>query len=128
MNLDSNNTFLLCDLDNDLEYYKDNNNKKVFRLLTCSEYVRPGVKQIVFRTRDANSAINIMKLAKVWIEKQERPSEFHSHISSFTSFPNTIGKSGKSYTINIDFTLPIDKMDNIYFNKFISFFFSVGVI
>ncbi len=37
-----------------------------------------------------------MKLAKVWIEKQERPNEFHSHISSFTSFPNTIGKSGKS--------------------------------
>ena len=85
-----------CECYNDLEYYKDNNNKKVFRLLTCSECVRPEVKQIVFRTRDANSAINIMKLTKVWIEKQERPSEFHSHISSFTSFPNTIGKSGKS--------------------------------
>ncbi|AOM63335.1 hypothetical protein [Heterosigma akashiwo virus 01] len=53
------------------QYYKDNNNKKVFRLLTCSECVRPEVKQIVFRTRDANSTINIMKLAKVWIEKQE---------------------------------------------------------
>jgi len=36
-----------------------------------------------FRTRDANSSINIMKLTKSWIEKQERPLCFH--ISSFTS-------------------------------------------
>jgi hypothetical protein len=40
-------------------------------------------KKIVFRTRDANSSINIMKLASCWIEKQERPLCFH--ISSFTS-------------------------------------------
>jgi hypothetical protein len=40
-------------------------------------------KKIVFRTRDANSSINIMKLTQTWIEKQERPLCFH--ISSFTS-------------------------------------------
>jgi hypothetical protein len=45
--------------------------------------VRPQVKQIVFRTRDANSAINIMNLTKCWIEKQERPACFQ--ISSFTT-------------------------------------------
>ena len=30
----------------------------------------------VFRTRDKNSAISIMKLTKEWIETQTRPSEF----------------------------------------------------
>ena len=38
---------------------------------------------LYFRTRDANSSINIMKLTQSWIEKQERPLCFH--ISSFTS-------------------------------------------
>ncbi len=56
--------------------------KKQFRLLTCSNCVRPQVKQTVFRTRDANSSINIMNLTKWWIEKQERPLCFQ--ISSFT--------------------------------------------
>ena len=37
----------------------------------------------VFRTRDANSSINIMKLTQSWIETQERPLCFQ--ISSFTS-------------------------------------------
>jgi len=49
----------------------------------CSNCVRPQVKQTVFRTRDANSSINIMNLTKWWREKQERPLCFH--ISSFTS-------------------------------------------
>ena len=40
-------------------------------------------KKIVFRTRDANSSINIMKLTSCWIDKQERPLCFQ--ISSFTS-------------------------------------------
>ena len=41
------------------------------------------VKQTVFKTRDANSAINIMNLTKCWIDKQERPACFQ--ISSFTT-------------------------------------------
>jgi len=40
-------------------------------------------KKIVFRTRDANSAINIMNLTDNWIKNQERPLCFQ--ISSFTS-------------------------------------------
>jgi len=72
-----------CECNNDLSYYKNSNGNKQFRLLVCSECVRPQVKQIVFRTRDANSAINIMNITKCWIEKQERPACFH--ISSFTS-------------------------------------------
>jgi hypothetical protein len=71
-----------CDCNNDLEYYKDKEGKKVFRLLVCSNCVSCENKKIVFRTRDANSSINIMNLTQSWIEKQERPLCFH--ISSFT--------------------------------------------
>jgi hypothetical protein len=45
-------------------------------------------KKIVFRTRDANSSINILKLTKCWINNQIRPTEFQNHISSFTSSIN----------------------------------------
>jgi len=72
-----------CDCNKDLEYYKDKEGKKVFRLLICSNCVSCENKKIVFRTRDANSSINIMNLTSFWIEKQERPLCFH--ISSFTS-------------------------------------------
>lgn len=80
-----------CDCNNDLEYYKDKEGKKVFRLLICSNCVSCENKKIVFRTRDANSSINIMKLTQSWIEKQERPLCFSVgspsalQISSFTS-------------------------------------------
>lgn len=74
-----------CDCHKDLEYYKDKENKKVFRLLVCSNCVSCENKKIVFRTRDANSSINILKLTKCWIDKQTRPTEFQNHISSFTS-------------------------------------------
>jgi hypothetical protein len=72
-----------CDCNKDLGYYKDKEGKKVFRLLKCSDCVSCENKKIVFRTRDANSSINIMKLTSCWIEKQERPLCFQ--ISSFTS-------------------------------------------
>jgi hypothetical protein len=73
-----------CDCNKDLEYYKDKENNKVFRLLVCSNCVSCENKKIVFRTRDANSSINIMKLTSCWIDNQTRPTAFHSHISSFT--------------------------------------------
>jgi hypothetical protein len=78
-----------CECNNDLSYYRHSDGNKQFRLLVCSGCVRPQVKQIVFRTRDANSAINIMNLTKCWIEKQERPACFSqvTQISSFTT-PN----------------------------------------
>ena len=72
-----------CDCNKDLEYYKDKENKKVFRLLKCSNCVSCENKKIVFRTRDANSSINIMNLTSCWIDKQERPLCFQ--ISSFSS-------------------------------------------
>jgi len=72
-----------CECNNDLSYYRHSDGNKQFRLLVCSGCVRPQVKQTVFRTRDANSAINIMNLTKCWIEKQERPACFQ--ISSFTT-------------------------------------------
>ena len=71
-----------CECNNDLAYYKNNKGNNQFRLLVCSNCVRQEVKQTVFRTRDANSAINIMKLTSCWIETQERPLCFQ--ISSFT--------------------------------------------
>jgi hypothetical protein len=74
-----------CDCYKDLDYYKDKENKKVFRLLVCSNCASCENKKIVFRTRDANSSINILKLTKSWIEKQTRPTEFQNNISSFTS-------------------------------------------
>jgi hypothetical protein len=77
-----------CDCHKDLEYYKDKENKKVFRLLVCSNCVSCENKKIVFRTRDANSSINILKLTKCWINHQTRPTEFQNHISSFTSSIN----------------------------------------
>jgi hypothetical protein len=54
----------------------------------------------IFRTRDANSAINIMNLAKCWIYKQQRPSEFC--ISSFTS--SIIKKEEEKVRQSVDFT------------------------
>ena len=75
-----------CECNNDLSYYRHSDGNKQFRLLVCSGCVRPQVKQIVFRTRDANSAINIMNLTKCWIDRQERPACFQ--ISSFTSSNN----------------------------------------
>ena len=75
-----------CECNNDLSYYRHSDGSKQFRLLVCSGCVRPQVKQTVFKTRDANSAINIMNLTKCWIEKQERPACFQ--ISSFTTFNN----------------------------------------
>ena len=72
-----------CDCNKDLDYYKDKEGNKVFRLLVCSNCVSCENKKIVFRTRDANSSINIMNLANCWIKKQERPLCFQ--ISSFTS-------------------------------------------
>lgn len=76
-----------CECHNNLEYYKHKTGEKQFRLLVCSKCVRQEVKQTVFKTRDANSSINIMNLTKWWIEKQERPSAFSQvmHISSFTA-------------------------------------------
>ena len=83
-----------CDCFQDLKHYRNKENKEEFRLLVCSNCVSCENKKVVFRTRDANSAVNIMKLTRLWIEKQERPCEFQLKHPSFTiTIPNCDGKS-----------------------------------
>ena len=50
--------------------------KEIYRLFYCSNCVSSKNKNGVFRTRDKNSAVSIMKLTKEWIETQSRPEEF----------------------------------------------------
>jgi hypothetical protein len=78
-----NTTKKCCECHQNLKHYKDKENKEVYRLFVCSECVSHQDKHTVFRTRDANSAVNIMNLTKSWITKQFRPEEF-CHAPSFT--------------------------------------------
>ena len=71
---------------------------QIMKFHMCSNCVSCENKQTVFRTRDANSSINIMKLTSCWIDSQTRPTAFHSHISSFTWF-HYQRRTGKSKTI-----------------------------
>ena len=71
-----------CGCLQDLQYYRDKENKEVFRLLVCSNCVSCENKHTVFRTRDVNSAVNIRNITRCWVEKQTRPPAFQ--ISSFT--------------------------------------------
>jgi hypothetical protein len=83
-----------CDCYNEMKHYRDKQNKEVYRLFVCSNCVSCQNKQNVFRTRDANSAVNIMNLTTCWIKNQTRPEEF-SRASSFTC----LGETRKSETI-----------------------------
>jgi len=76
-----------CDCLSTLENYKDTKGKKIHRLLVCKgvECVRSQNKKAVFKTRDLNSAINILNLTKKWIFKKERPTEFKSKYRSSLS-------------------------------------------
>ena len=75
-----------CGCLENLTYYKNKENKDVFRLLVCSTCVSCENKQTVFRTRDVNSAVNIRSITKTWIETQKRNPAFQ--ISSFTTSGN----------------------------------------
>ena len=81
-----------CDCYNEMKHYRDKKNKEVYRLFVCSNCVSCQNKQIVFRTRDANSAVNIMNLTTCWINNQTRPEEF-SRASSFTCLGEETRKS-----------------------------------
>ena len=72
-----------CGCHNNLTYFKDKENKDVFRLLMCSNCVSCENKHTVFRTRDVNSAVNIRHITRCWVDKQFRPPVFQ--ISSFTT-------------------------------------------
>ena len=84
-----------CECYTDLKHCKDKKGKEIYRLFHCSNCVSYENKNTVFRTRDKNSAISIMKLTKDWIETQTRPSEFQRHPSftcgTLTGLSKTIG-------------------------------------
>jgi hypothetical protein len=84
-----------CGCSNEMKHYRDKNNKEVYRLFVCSNCVSCLNKQNVFRTRDANSAVNIMNLTTCWIKNQTRPEEFicGAKASSFTCFGEETRKS-----------------------------------
>jgi len=65
-----------CECYNELKHQKDKKGKEIYRLFCCSNCVSSKNKNGVCRTRDKNSAISIMKLAKEWINTQTRPEEF----------------------------------------------------
>lgn len=65
-----------CECYNELKHQKDKKGKEIYRLFCCSTCVSSKNKNGVCRTRDKNSAISIMKLAKEWINNQSRPEEF----------------------------------------------------
>jgi hypothetical protein len=82
-----------CECRKDLKHYKDKNGGEIYRLFTCSNCVSCENKNIVFRTRDKNSAINILNLTECWIHNQTRPIEFQFQASSFTCGNKNAGLS-----------------------------------
>jgi len=77
----------------ELNHYKDKNGEEIYRLFTCSNCVSCENKNVVFRTRDKNSAINILKLTECWIHNQTRPVEFQFQAPSFTCGNKNAGLS-----------------------------------
>ena len=55
---------------------KKKEKKEVWRLQICRECVSSENKIIIFKNRDANSALNILYLAKFWFNDRERPKAF----------------------------------------------------
>jgi hypothetical protein len=90
-----------CECYKDLKHYKDKKGKEIYRLFHCSNCVSYENKNTVFRTRDKNSAISIMKLTKEWIETQTRPSEFQRHpyftCGTIAGVSKTIGNEKIAY-------------------------------
>ena len=92
-----NTSKLCCDCSQELKHYKDKKNTDVYRLFCC---VSCKNKETVFRTRDANSAVNMRKLTRSWMETQTRPSEF----SRKQCLSPVLEKTGKSKTIVVTTT------------------------
>jgi hypothetical protein len=78
---------MCCSCKNELENYKDKKGKKIHRLLVCKSQVCASSqnKNSVYKTRDLNSAVNILNLTIAWLEKKKRPDEFcHKSRSSLS--------------------------------------------
>ncbi len=69
---------MCCDCKSELENHRDDKGRKIHRLLVCigQGCVSFQNKKSVFKTRDLNSAVNILNLTKLWLERKERPIEF----------------------------------------------------
>ena len=69
-------TFCMCM--SQLENYRNEKGRKIHRLLVCKGRVCVSSqnKKVVYKTRDLNSAVNILNLTKTWIDRKERPNEF----------------------------------------------------
>ena len=89
---------ILCKLESarfiDPYFYRRRFETELFCCVSCKN------KEIVFRTRDANSAVNIRKLTRSWMETQTRPSEF----SRKQCLSPVLEKTGKSKTIVVKTT------------------------
>ena len=85
-----------------MKHYRDKENKEVYRLFEC---VSCQNKQTVFRTRDANSAVNMRKLTRSWMETQTRPSEFTFSEAKKQGLSPVLDKTGKSKTIVVTTTI-----------------------
>ena len=90
--------YFCCDCSQELKHYKDKKNTDVYRLFCC---VSCQNKETVFRTRDANSAVNIRKLTRSWMENQTRQGEF----SYKQGLSPVLEKTGKSKTIFVKTTI-----------------------
>jgi hypothetical protein len=69
-----------CECHNNLEYV----NSQTIRLLQCSKCLSYENKKKVYRTRDANSAVNIKNLFNFYCKHKTRPKEFTRSSSAQT--------------------------------------------
>ena len=70
-----------------LENHRDEKGRKIHRLLVCRGQgcVSSQNKKSVFKTRDLNSAVNILNLTRMWLDSKERPEEFKMKLRSSPS-------------------------------------------
>lgn len=90
-----------CVCYNKLEYMK-HDGKKTFRHLCCLKCLSSENKKTAFKTRDANSAINIMNLFKYYCNNKERIKEFSVPTRSSSSLSER--KKLSKVEQSVDFT------------------------
>ena len=88
-----------CGCHKNLEHHKDHNGTEIYRLLKCSDCVSSENKKIVFRTRDVNSAVNILDITKLWILEQRRLHVFCYVVNDNPSITDSQKVSEKDTTI-----------------------------
>lgn len=110
-----------CGCHTNLEHAKNIEGKPIYRLLRCLKCVSFNNQPIVFRNRDANSATNILNLAKCYLSDSTRPESFcrpKNNVDNIDSQPLTKKSdrvkpfrlslvprvTGERETIRIDFT------------------------